>query len=204
METKDTLRGGPRPPAESAGNQYTVTTLANCKIIRGKVPLRDTPVLLQLVPDGHVDTEIASQIGANLVIGTADNLHTLREMNLTPSEDREHDAAKARGAGAPEGVVQWLLRGSRGVSSKAMCHQFYGAPAATLLSHPEDPDDFSRCIEFLNVVPVEDRMKVITNMKSVSPQWAALVEHWEALEADFSKGSANLYQKMKRIINQAA
>lgn len=86
----------------------------------------------------------------------------------------------------PAGLVEWLAGGERGVSSNTMVQHLTGWPA---LSNrwdgkgdiPHDPDDFDRCLQLLQAVPM--LRLLLPEMATRSPVWAALVEHWPEIEA---------------------
>lgn len=76
----------------------------------------------------------------------------------------------------------WLANGERGLSSNAMYARFTGKAARGAHGdHPYDPADFRRCELLLREVPMfRDYLPM---MADVSPEWAALVDHWGELVA---------------------
>ncbi len=54
-------------------------------------------------------------------------------------------------------ILDWFARGKRGISSEAMaCAVADMMPSERLAkfsNHPNDPDDFKRCVKFLDAVP---------------------------------------------------
>lgn len=81
-----------------------------------------------------------------------------------------------------DAAIQWLALGERGVSSEAIFAKLTGIPVRDyrwLNTHPHDPDDLYRCRKLLEAVP-EFRAR-LSEMATVSPVWAALVEHWDEL-----------------------
>jgi hypothetical protein len=105
----------------------------------------------------------------------------------------------------PEGFVEWLANGERGLSSNTM---------ATILSemrcmtgtwmpnqHPHDPSDFIRCEKLLQRVP-EFALR-FNLMKSVSPQWKVLVENWEAIRLAINIDCQTGYNLIQRLLAEA-
>lgn len=101
---------------------------------------------------------------------------------------------------------RWLIHGERGISSEAMAAVFMGLNPdpkwGRFGNHPHDPSDFNRCVGLLRMVPgTRERLSEIA---AISPIWAALVEHWDELEAllvqEFPSGRAPLlYDRMKEL-----
>ena len=78
-------------------------------------------------------------------------------------------------------VLKWLCCGRVGSSSKAIAQHLCGLPCNG--DWPYDPDDFSRCLMFLEAVP-EARAE-LHRMAEVNRHWAALVARWSDIEATF-------------------
>lgn len=79
-------------------------------------------------------------------------------------------------------LVRWLASGERGISSNTMVTHLCGIDAMGRWGrrdHPADPDDLSRCRKLLAQVPL--LVVLFPRMATCSPQWAALVEHWDEL-----------------------
>lgn len=77
-------------------------------------------------------------------------------------------------------LITWLASGERGVSSNTMVTHLTGIPAENfMLSNPWDPDDLHRCRLLLEQVP--ELQPQLPRMATLSPQWAALVAHWQEL-----------------------
>lgn len=107
----------------------------------------------------------------------------------------------------PAAVVEWLLGDERGASSTVMCRAICGFPVGGPHGtwHPHDPDDLRRCVQFLDQTGTRDRLGMVA---AVSPVWAALVDHWDELEAllreEMPTGRApRCYKRMKEIIEGA-
>lgn len=107
-------------------------------------------------------------------------------------------------------VMNWLLTGRVGSSSKAMAAHLCGYSCEG--DYPLDPDDFNRCLLFLQAVP--EARPELHRMATVSPVWAALVARWDEIEKsfldeaglDWSKGNraSNTYRLMNKIIDGAS
>jgi hypothetical protein len=108
-----------------------------------------------------------------------------------------------------EKVLNWMMTGSVGMSSKAMAAHLCGAPCDG--SYPHDPDDLNRCLLFLEAVP-EARAE-LPRMATLNKVWAALVMRWEEIEAAFlaevgrdwrkAKRAPNTYRLMREVIDTA-
>lgn len=78
-------------------------------------------------------------------------------------------------------LLAWLAGGERGVSSNSIVQHLTGIPAAGRhgMGHPYDPDDLDRCLKLLCKVP--ELAAEIDGMATASPEWAALIEHWDEI-----------------------
>lgn len=75
----------------------------------------------------------------------------------------------------------WLHSHDTGLSSEAIFH--YMTLGVRGGSAPHDPADLGRCLRLLAAFPEwKDRMP---EMVKVSPEWAAMVPHWQEIEALF-------------------
>jgi hypothetical protein len=79
-------------------------------------------------------------------------------------------------------IIRWLAQGEVGESSKTMAFTALGQET-TFKSYPLDPDDFKRCLKLLKAAP-EVRLH-FSAIRALSPTWAALIDHWDELEALF-------------------
>jgi hypothetical protein len=80
--------------------------------------------------------------------------------------------------------TEWLASGERGISSEAIVSHLTGARVGRNYGfgdHPYDPGDFRRCEKLLRQVPFA--RVALPQMATRSPEWAALVDHWEELVA---------------------
>jgi len=82
-------------------------------------------------------------------------------------------------------ILQWFATGRTGVSSRAMAsaiaeikveHSWPG-------NHPHDPDDFNRCLLFLECVP--EARKHLDKVANISDVWKNIVENFDTLEQMF-------------------
>ena len=103
-------------------------------------------------------------------------------------------------------VLKWFGSGQVGSSSKAMALAVTDAPSGN--DHPWDPDDFNRCLLFLEAVP--EARNHMDKVAALSPTWARLVARWDEIEASFiaevgrdwckAKRAPKTYALMKSII----
>ena len=92
--------------------------------------------------------------------------------------------ASAATDGYTESVLRWLANGQVGLSSKAMAFCAVGIEYDRV-DHPYDPADFNRCLLLVGQIPaIRDAFSKIAKL---SPQWAAVIQHWDELEALFIK-----------------
>jgi len=98
-----------------------------------------------------------------------------------------------------QNVANWLMNGERGASSEVMvsAFEFIRIPIGWCTSHPHDSSDFDRCVKLLDAVP-EYRTR-LDEMRTVSPQWETLVEHWAELEDLLAESAPKLYDRMKEL-----
>lgn len=160
---------------------YQVKNICNCRLVFGEVPLNDMAMLIHGYSKKAVMAlDIASRVGATLVVGEPADIEELRLLKLPFSDARINDAESAKNAGLPEGVVTWLLEGDRGRSSEAMCKAFFGIPRRASVDHPKDPGDLNRCLQFLSSAGGDGKCRM-GSLVPLSKQWAALVVAWDDL-----------------------
>lgn len=103
-------------------------------------------------------------------------------------------------------ILEWFATGERGISSEAMaCAVADITPNESwgrFGNHPSDPDDFKRCVKFLDAVP--EARQNLKKIAALSEVWARLVEHWDELEDLFheewpSRNAPKLYERMKQL-----
>lgn len=78
-------------------------------------------------------------------------------------------------------ALDWLSHGSRGISSNTIFSHVTGLDVlhGTAASHPHDPADFRRCRLLLD--QVTEVAVGFHKMRTLTPTWAALVDHWDEL-----------------------
>lgn len=109
---------------------------------------------------------------------------------------------------AKQQCLDWLLTGEVGLSSKAMACAMFGD--GSLKHYPHDPDDFNRCLKFLNAI--EGSRTQMYKLSYLSDEWKMLVKRWDEIEQcflnevgiDWGKGKSlkaeKTYRLMKEII----
>ena len=111
----------------------------------------------------------------------------------------------------------WLSNGERGLSSEQIASTLTGVNIVGRWhrTHPSDPADFRRCEMLLRSVP--EARRHLGELRSVSPEWAALVGSWVEIASTFeaelpgaltaggrSHGSASdTYRLMRELIDGA-
>lgn len=85
-------------------------------------------------------------------------------------------------------ALEWLLGSDTGASSKAMLAHFMAIRpnnGGRLTAAPLDSADFGRCLRLLLRFPQwRGRLHELRNL---SPEWAAYVDHWAELEALYDR-----------------
>jgi hypothetical protein len=147
-----------------------------------------------------IDTHLASALNASLVIGTPQACASEKaRLGLT-----RHPPAKLAQSDTDTQVAAWLGRGETGLSSETIARYLTGqdlgglGPAGHL---PADASDFDRCCLLLDWAPgLRDRL---TELRTLSPAWAGLVEVWGELEAlrDAGGQGALLHARLQVIRN---
>lgn len=85
--------------------------------------------------------------------------------------------------GIPVAALRWVGDGDTGASSLALwSHMATGAGGDA--RYPRDASDFGRCQRLLDRAPAWRAR--IGEMTQYGPEWAALAERWDALEAAFN------------------
>lgn len=151
---------------------YQTEKRMGCLIITGTISLREMTELIDQQEGGHLmDQELARRLKATLVVGSQYSLDQLRAS--LPAVDG------SLLVGLPEGAREWLESGERGISSETMFEVFTGVPLEQDRYHPQDLDDFRRCRLLLEQVPAF--VEKLPLMAEQSPQWAGLVNRWDAI-----------------------
>ena len=110
-----------------------------------------------------------------------------------------------------EKILNWLLTGKVGVSSRAMACAVAGIAQRDWagMNHPHDPDDLSRCLLLMQEVPeIRDHMDKVA---AISNKWSRLVACWSQIERVFldevglnwckGAGAPLTYKLMRMVIN---
>ena len=100
-------------------------------------------------------------------------------------------------------VIEWLLGGDTGISSKTIVGVMTGC-ACNWTDIPYDPSDFGRCYRLLKLIPEwRGRMR---EMGERYPKWGPMAEAWEELTALYEEelqradGRApKLYERMRTL-----
>jgi hypothetical protein len=108
-------------------------------------------------------------------------------------------------------LTLWLLTGERGLSSEAMVRHLTGSGSGRP-DHPYDPADLRRCRLLVERVPAIARD--LANMRTASPTWARIIDHWDELcslmdseSPNWRKGRGNApktYALMRKLLEVAA
>ncbi len=105
-------------------------------------------------------------------------------LGLTDEENRDLICSGSEHARA----VNWSQRGEVGLSAKTIFNHFMGYSTASP-SIPHDPSDLRRCLLLLEHVPEwKPRMNA---MRSVSAQWALLMDRWDELLETYAEECAD-------------
>jgi hypothetical protein len=98
------------------------------------------------------------------------------------------------------GFDAWLRSDDTGVSSEFMA----GVLSRRFMrkyGHPHDGDDFGRCVRLLDAAP--ELRANLDSIKSFSPEWNALVTHWDEFEALYRSGGEGFYQRLQDAYEKA-
>lgn len=103
-------------------------------------------------------------------------------------------------------VLNWFVSGETGISSETMaaavCDIKPNKKWSGLGNHPSDPDDFKRCVKFLEAVP--EARNHLNKVAALSKQWEKLITNWDELEMlfheEFTSGKGTkLFARMKEL-----
>jgi len=116
--------------------------------------------------------------------------------------------APERVAGPGAGLHAWLYSDRVGSSSLWMAKTlagYWGEPWAQY-AYPHDPDDFNRCLGLLDACP--ELIERLPEMAATGREWAALVAHWDELEALFHAEAPTgqcprLWARMQELLGDA-
>lgn len=96
-------------------------------------------------------------------------------------------------------IIDWLLNGDTGASSRAIVEQMLNPKPGSYLNHPRDYGDFDRCIKLLELLP--EFAERIDEMSAVSPEWAAIVAHWDYLTESYRR-KESLQDRIREILEE--
>lgn len=164
----------------------------------------------KMIGDGAVIDQVAARMaGATFAFGQPELFAELRQRLETGALI----AQKVETPGLPMAATTWLACGERGISSNTMFTVLTGVDALgdTRQSHPHDPADLDRCLRLLDQVPA--LRLLLPKMAGVSPEWAALIAHWEEIERlhldevglgwTKAKSAPRTYELMRKVIDSA-
>lgn len=92
----------------------------------------------------------------------------------------------------PDNIFEWrssLDYRDSGWCCEAMIYRLLGLDIGHRTAHPRDHYDFEKCMRLFRVAP--ELRDNLAKMAEVSPEWSALVSHWEEFEAAFEKPGAH-------------
>lgn len=104
------------------------------------------------------------------------------------------------------GLDAWLRSDQTGASSTFMAMVLSGRVIPGIkAAYPHDPSDFWRCMGLLDACP--ELRERLPEMAATGPQWAALVAHWDDLEALLREEAPTglcprLYDRMKELTGE--
>ena len=93
-------------------------------------------------------------------------------------------------------AIWWLNNGKVGMSSKTMWNKFLNNQDYDI-SHPYDPDDFSRCYDLLQDIP--EWKSRISELKDLSIAWSNLVDNWDKLTEMFEQNRKEKWVNSEKI-----
>lgn len=93
-------------------------------------------------------------------------------------------------------IIKWLANGKTGISSKAMAFTALGVKYKDARYYPYDPADFNRCLLLLEVAPIV--RESFPKIRELSPEWAAIIDHWDELERLFLDEVGRDWSKAQR------
>lgn len=159
-------------------SSYTTQSICRCMVIHGSVPIQQMVGLMSSMPDGAVmSLRLGRRLGATLVAGLPQDLDALDALNLPPCDAIQAEMDEANRRSLPE-LAHWLNHGDCGASSEALAKALFGIPQSAGIAHPRDASDLARCVQLLAVTNSAHR---ISEAASISPEWKALVAHWDAI-----------------------
>lgn len=95
-----------------------------------------------------------------------------------------------------EKAMWWIANGERGMSSETMWNCLMGNKDFQI-SHPYDPDDFSRCYKLLVAVP--EWKNELQKLKPLSKGWSNLVDNWDKLTKMYEQNEKEKWINYEKI-----
>ncbi len=92
-------------------------------------------------------------------------------------------------------IIEWLNTGKTGLSSKTMAYVALGH-VPDYCWEPADPADLNRCLLLLESAPIV--REFFPKIRELSPEWAAIIDHWDELEKLFLDEAGRDWSKSKR------
>jgi len=175
--------------------EATIIRRDGCVLVKGALSPDVLMALAKEAPKGSVMcADVARLAGAGLAMGLPDDLARLRAALAAEAPRRRHD-------GLGREAAEWLAVGHQGLSSAALFLRATGVRPDILRDgddarhHPRDPADLNRCLLLVATVP--EAARALPGMREVSPEWAALVDHWDELAALFHEEAGPDWSKAR-------
>ncbi len=91
-------------------------------------------------------------------------------------------------------VIEWLLRGDTGISSKTMCAGILGIDLGWYAGKPYDIDDLGRCVRFCEATEVTD--EDLRKICDTYPWWEEMYKRWKVLRSLYRQNQAREIYKI--------
>ena len=149
-----------------------------CILASGPLSPEMLEALTKEAPEGAIiDPDVARLAGVGWAVGLPEDLAKMREALAT-------EAVRPAIEGLSPGAIEWLAVGEHGLSSATLFWKVTGVRPGYLrdydedwVHHPHDPSDFNRCLLLIDMAP--EIGAGLPVMRAASPEWAALVDHWD-------------------------
>ena len=175
---------------------YTVQQREGCTLITGSVPVTQLMALMSAAGKAVLSDNLARLAGVQFAWGLPADVGALEDkLRAGKLAGLIAGQADPSAGGLSEAARQWLAVGEHGLSSCAMFWKLTGVKPGYIADqnhygHPHDPDDLRRCMRLLDQVP--EFAGRIAEMATCSPEWAALVSHWDDLCATLAEEAPDL------------
>lgn len=180
-----------------------------CILVKGALPLTLMMELSDEAGKGAIiDGNAARMAKVDFAFGLPEDLNKLKE---ELAEEARWDVRERYGdCNLSDEALEWLATGEQGRSSLALFHAVFWLKAPSDLSstdnHPHDPDDLNRILLLMEAVPGVREARGV--MRSASPGWRAIIDHFDELEALFKEETSGqeqwhapkTYDRMKEIL----